>query len=203
MPLFVSTRWSVSAALLTLATACASTPRFATLARPPAEPRRAPGVALDLRFAAPTATEPRALVLTPPVDAREARRTVELFLDAVVREDVTAVTRLLAPGAVQQLGTNGETRSAADYWQRRLARLDYGAVRGEALYRPEHVRVVRANGEGAPGPKLEPRELAITLPLVTTHAGKVRLFGPELTFVVSETEGGPTLSRIIEDFQVL
>ncbi len=142
-------------------------------------------------------------MLTPPVDSREARRTVEQFLEAVVSEDVTTLTRLLAPGAVQQLGAGGEVRSAGDYWQKRLARLDYSTLRGEALFRPEAVRLLRAESPGPTGVRLEPRQVALTMPVVTTHAGKVRLFGPELTFVLSEDGERLTLARIIEDFQLL
>jgi hypothetical protein len=170
------------------------------------EPRRAPGISLDPQFAEPTTVEdePRTLVLTPPVDSREAKQVLSRFLEAVVNEDITTLTRLLAPGALQQLGSGGEVRAAGDYWQKRLARLDYAPLRGEPLFRPEEVRLVRA--ESLPGPgglRLEPRQIALTMPVLTTHSGKVRLFGPELTFVISENGDRLTLARIIEDFQLL
>jgi hypothetical protein len=199
--------WGRCAALLVVGTtACGGAPRYPTSTKLLEVPRRAPGVSIDPQFAAPTATgeEPRTLVLTPPVDSRAARRTVEQFLEAVVNEDPTTLSRLLAPGALQQVGVGGEVRSAGDYWQKRLARFDYAALRGEPLFRPEEVRLVRADAEpGLHGLRLEPRQVALSIPVITTHAGKMRLFGPSLTFVVTENGEQLTVTRIIEDFQLL
>jgi hypothetical protein len=130
---------------------------------------------------------------------------VSAFLDAVVNEDVGAVTKLFAPGAQQQLGDSGETRAAADYWQRRLARLDYGALRGEALFRPSEARLIRPEQASATTAalRLAPRQVALQVPFVTTHVGPARVFGPELTFVLQEDGDALTLARIVEDFQFL
>lgn len=194
-------------ALLLTELGCSSATHYPTSTRPPDEPRRPPGISLNPTFAAPSASDagPGFRVAVLPVDSERAKRTVEAFFDAVVSEDGATLLRFFAPGAQQQLGPNGEVRGAADYWQRRLARLDYGPLREKALFRPSDMRLLRPEQAARlPVPlRLEPRQVAVIVPLLTTHVGSARVFGSELTFVLQENGEALTLARIIEDFQFL
>lgn len=191
--------------------ACAGgPPRYETSLERPEAPRRPPGVSVERRFATPTSSDedPRIVVVTPPLEVEEAKRAVDAFLSAVQRKDARALEPLLEPGATQQLTSGRELRSAREFWQRRLARLDYGALPEGPLFRAREIQVRREEdtspplagesaGRGPAGP------LTLTVPLLVTHAGGTRLFGPSLTFVFTEVEGRLLIARILEDFQLL
>lgn len=188
----------------------AGPPDFPTSVRPPSSLRRPPGVALERRFVSPTpdTRDERTTVLVPPLDVTEARRLIDAFFAAVQAEDSRSLDRLFARGAVQQLSSGRELRSARDYWQRRFARLDYRSLT-PPLYRDDEVRVRRAEDAGEeftpdePGHPLRSGELSLTLQPLATHLQNVRVFGPELTFLVVEEEGRLVIARILEDFQLL
>lgn len=191
----------------------AAPPDYGTRLEPATAPRRPPGVALERPFAPPTLAshDERTDVLLPPLDVSQARSLLNAFLVAVLAEDAETLEALLAPGAVQQLSSGRDFRSARDYWRRRLARLDYDALAVTSLYRPQDVQVRRTDDATsflAPAdderhrPR-HPRELALTVRPLTTHAGNTRLFGPELTFVIVDDGDGLVIARILEDFQLL
>lgn len=193
---------------------CASSPPdYPTRLEPPGGPRRAPGVSIEPRFAAPTPAshDERKRVLAPPLDASQALELVEAFLRAVQREDATALDALLSPGAVQQLTSGRDFRSAREYWRRRLTRLNYDALPATSLFRPGDVQIRRADDApsfvgSASDSGYRPRaegEIALTVRPSTTHAGNVRLFGPELTFVIVDDGERLVIARILEDFQLL
>lgn len=200
----------LTAAGLMVAGCTAGPPDFPTSVQPPSAPRRPPGVALERPFVPPKSDtqDERTTVLVPPLDVMEARRLIDAFFAAVQTEDSRSLDRLFARGAVQQLPSGRELRSARDYWQRRFARLDYQALT-PPIYRGHEVRVQRAEdarqglATDEPNHPLKSDELSLTLQPLTTHLQNVRVFGPELTFLVVEEEGRLVIARILEDFQLL
>jgi len=105
----------------------------------------------------------------------------------------------------------GLLASARKYWRRRLTRLNYDALPATSLFRPGDVQIRRADDApsfvgSASDNGYRPRaegEIALTVRPSTTHAGNVRLFGPELTFVIVDDGERLVIARILEDFQLL
>jgi hypothetical protein len=183
------------------------------MTEPPARERRPPGVPLERSFAPTSAAshDERTRVLTPPLDVGQARGLVEAFFEAVRSENLRALEDLLAADATQQSNAGRELRGAREYWERRLARLDYEALPEGALFREQDIEIRRAEDDApadrpasdAEGASSGGAELALGVPLLITHAGTTRLFGPRLTFVFVERAGRLQIARILEDFQVL
>lgn len=193
---------------------CSKTPpRFPTTTERGTVARRPPGVPIERPFAPSTSAshDVRTRVLTPPLDVREAQRLVASFFRAVRTEDFRALEPLLTADAAQQSSAGRELRGAREYWQRRLARLDYGALPEGTLFREQDIEIRREDdeasgpprGDGASGGVPGQGELVLGVPVLITHAGAARLFGPRLTFVFVEQEGHLLITRILEDFQLL
>ncbi len=201
------------AALGASLSSCATHPaRFETSSSKPEKPRRPPAVFVDRSFALPEPDTRKSgdalVVLVPPVDSESAKQLVSDFFRALTSEDTGRLEALFAEGAMQQTPRGTESRAAQSYWERRLARLDYAVLSAQPLYRPSDVRVVRAGDlehlpeSERPPFSLESRELALSVPLVTTRAGKERVFGDELSFLIREESGELRIARIAEDFRL-
>lgn len=192
---------------------CASgPPRYPTSLQPPTAPRRPPGVSLDRPFATPTVQthDERLTVLVPPLDPVLGRQVVAAFFASVQAQDTQALGKTLAQHAVQQqMGGGKGYRDARDYWQRRFARLDYRALSNVSLYRPEDVDIRHTAKSPLPFPVGEEEPwsspggaLVLTVPLLTTHVGNTRLFGPFLSFTLVEENDQLVIARIAEEFQL-
>jgi hypothetical protein len=202
------TRWS-SLSSAALALACASRgPAFESVTTLPDEPRYPAGVEVERPTTLPDATargstQSGVLVLEAPIDPEQARATVNGFFRAMVEESGSGLDSVLSPQAVVQAGSRRE--SARTYYLGRFARLDYRAVRGEALFHEGDVELwERADGGSlriATAP-LEPgpHEVVVRVRVTASWVGRPRLFGDELVFRLAPRGAGFVIREVIEDF---
>jgi hypothetical protein len=202
------TRWS-SLSSAALALGCASSaPAFESVSTLPEGPRYPAGVEVERPTTLPEAvqsghTESGVLVLEAPLDPGQARATVRGFFRAMVEESPSGLDSVLAPQAIVQAGSRRE--AARSYYLGRFMRLDYRAVRGEALFHEGDVELwERAEAGGlrtSPTP-LEPgpHEVVIRVRVTASWVGRARLFGDELVFRLAPRGSGFVIREIVEDF---
>lgn len=186
--------------------ACASSAAFETATSLP-EPGLPAGATTDLAFELPPPartgqTQAGVLVLFSPLDAELGLAVVEEFFRAVTEESLEALVPLFEPEAVIQV--NAQRQAALPHFRGRFDMLDYSALGGEALYRPEDVSVYGPEGaesqKDARPPPFEPRtgELAIRVVVARGAPGRKRLFGDELAFRLRAVASGYVISEIVE-----
>lgn len=194
--------------------ACSSsskTPRFDTVSSFADEPRRPPGLAVDPaaelpRPAASGASEQGLLVLREPVDDEAAKETVRRFFRAVVSERSDELLSVIDESATVQTGAQGTRQSARSFWQMRLTRLDYGALAALAVYRETALETYRAKDAARLRPTralplaVSGDEVLIRAPIAQSHAGKTRLFGDEILFVLRPQNDAFRIASMLEDF---
>jgi hypothetical protein len=202
------TRWS-SLCSAGLALGCASSsPAFDSVATLPDEPRYPAGVDVERPTTLPEATssghtEAGVTVLEAPMDPGQARATVVAFFRAMVEESTSGLDSVLAPQAMVQAGSRRE--SARSYYVARFMRLDYRAVRGEALFHEADVelweRAERGPLRGSPAPLSPgPHEVIVRVRVTASWVGRPRLYGDELVFRLAPRGAGFVIREIIEDF---
>lgn len=187
--------------------AAAQPATFETASRLPDEERHPDGVAVDLPNARPetrsSATTGDAVVaLRTPLGVDAARRTVRAFFDAVLREDLTALTARLVPGAqVEDLHPSTgvakakptKRQEARSLWNQRFRKLAYEALESRVVYREADVETFRAGelDRQPPSmatltedarPSLTNDDLLLRVPIITPTVGSERLFGDEIFF---------------------
>jgi hypothetical protein len=202
------TRWSsLSSALLALA--CASGgPAFESVSTLPDDPRYPAGVEVERPTTLPDAansghTQSGVLVLEAPMDPGQARATVNGFFRAMVEESGSGLDSVLAPQAMVQAGSRRE--AARSYYLGRFTRLDYRAVRGEALFHDGDVELWERTDGGSlrtSPPPLEPgpHEVVVRVRVTASWIGRPRLFGDELVFRLAPRGAGFVIREVIEDF---
>jgi hypothetical protein len=202
------TRWS-SLSSAALAFGCASSvPAFESVTTLPDEPRYPAGVEVQRQTTLPEATrsghtQSGVLVLEAPMDPGQARAAVSGFFRAMVEESPSGLDSVLAPQAMVQAGSRRE--AARSYYLGRFMRLDYRAVRGEALFQEGDVELWERAPAGAvrssPTP-LEPgpHEVVIRVRVTASWVGRPRLFGDELVFRLAPRGAGFVIREIVEDF---
>lgn len=202
------TRWS-SLCSVALALGCATRgPAFETVTTLPDEPRYPAGVEVERPTTLPDPdasghSQSGVLVLKAPMDPGKARAAVRSFFRAMVEESTSGLDSVLAPQAMVQAGSRRE--SARSYYVGRLMRLDYRAVRGEALFHEGDLELwERTDGRshrGSPAP-LEPgqNEVVVRVRMTASWVGRPRLFGDELVFRLAPRGPGFVIREVIEDF---
>jgi hypothetical protein len=202
------TRWS---SLCSAGLALACTPRgaaFESVTTLPDEPRYPAGVDVERPTTLPSATasgytQSGLIVLESPMDPAQARATVSAFFRAMMEESVSGLDSVLAPQAMVQAGSRRE--AARGYYLSRFMRLDYRAVRGEALFHEGDVELWERSEGGAPRgvpTPLEPgpHEVVIRVRVTASWVGRPRLFGDELVFRLAPRGTGFVIREIAEDF---
>lgn len=185
---------------------CARDVPFETAASLPA-PGRPAGVTTDLSLELPppqraAGTRDGVVVLFAPLDPDLGLAVIEEFFRAVADESLEALVPLFDDDAVVQV--NAQRQAAVPHFRGRFEMLDYGALGGEAIYRPEDVTIFGPDGtesrkDARPSP-FEPRpgELAIRVIVARGAPGRKRLFGDELAFRLRAVSSGYVISEIIE-----
>jgi hypothetical protein len=202
------TRWS-SLSSAALAFGCASSvPAFESVTTLPEKPRYPAGVEVErpttLPDAAPSGhTQRGVVVLAAPLDPAQARAAVKGFFRAMVEESPSGLDAVLSPQAMVQAGSRRE--AARSYYLGRFMRLDYRAVRGEALFHDGDVELWERTAAGTPRsspPPLEPgpHEVVIRVRITASWVGRARLFGDELVFRLAPRGAGFVIREIVEDF---
>ncbi len=199
-----------------LAVACATSPAAAPTATASASAsaevkRLAPGVAVDPRAALPAAA-PRAnsdqglLVLSAPPDPETARATVRSFFDAVLREAVDEIDRLVGPDAWVETGS--QRQPVRGFWRARFAQLDYAVLAHDVVYRDSELETFRPAdlarmGEGQPTfIDAKPGDLVVRAKIRVSWAGRARLLGDELVFLLRPEADHFLITEIAEDFRL-
>jgi len=211
-----SERLSTAAAVVLLATACASSsraPRFETATTLSDEPRRALGVAVDPATELPHASaaadseEGLAVLATPP-DPAAAREVVRSFFRAIARGSYSDLENVVRDDAWVQAGAMTGRQKALQFWQLRLSRLDYTAQVGTTVYRDGELETYRAEDI----PKLKPpralgvaahgSDVVVRVPITSPRNGKTRLFGDEILFVLRPDGHRYQIAEMAEDFSL-
>lgn len=185
---------------------CARSATFETATSLP-EPGRPAGATTDLALELPPPartgqTNSGVVVLFSPLDQDLGLAVVEEFFRAVADESLEALVPLFDDEAVVQV--NAQRQAALAHFRSRFDMLDYSALGGEALYRPEDVSIYGPAGaesqkDNRPAP-FEPRtgELAIRVVVARGAPGRKRLFGDELVFRLRAVASGYVISEIVE-----
>lgn len=145
-------------------------------------------------------------VLAEPRPVWLAQRVVQQFFQAVVKEDLVALKRVLSPNA-QQLTSRQQSQRALDHWTRRLQRAEYGDLTADLIYSPTRVRAYDSEqspavaGEKDAHLMLRPGELLVVVPLSPAVAGSSR-FGKVIELALTEVAGEYTIRAIREDFEI-
>jgi hypothetical protein len=186
---------------------------FETATLAPAKSPRAPGVAVDPAPALPP-PQPNAsassglVVLTAPESEQADRALVETFFDAVTSRDAGRLERLFATGAKAKTGAKSTEVDAIDFWKSRLSRLDYSKLSGQSVYRRHAVEIYREpdlkvlGGDRQLPVNVTADQVAVRVPVHSPQTDKTRLFGDEIVFLLTPTEGGLRIVEVVEDFQL-
>ncbi len=188
-------------------------PRFPTVSELPDDPRRAPGVAVDPTLEPPppspeATTSEGLVVLKEPADPEAAREIVRAFFRAVTSASWDELQPLLNDEAWLQAGAMVGRQRAQSFWQMRLNRLDYGALAGTPIYRDSEMETYRADDLGRMRPPralnvaVQGEDVVVRVPIVSPRAGKTRLFGDEILFVLRPNAGRYSIIEMAEDFQL-
>jgi hypothetical protein len=204
--------WLMLSPLLAAGCSIHQAPPFETASRPPDEPRRPDGVAVDLEGSLPPAqatgsTESGLVPLKEPLDVSQAMQAVRTFFHAVSDEDLEAMRTVLASDAqLLPLGTGNGMR-VDRHWERRFRKLDYTALGGEPLYRESMVETYRYEDLDTPlaGRPLRPAamvpdDVLIRVPVTRTRFGIDRVFGDEILFVLRREARQFEIQTVYEDF---
>jgi hypothetical protein len=189
------------------AMACAAVvPAESGVASERVPPPRPPGIAIEpvLELPEPKASatpESGLVVLTEPIDTRPARRTVDDFFAAVVREDAEALERLFDRAAHVRTRPHGRAEPALTTWRRRLDRVDYTVLAPEVLYRSPEVEIhVESDGSGADrNLPIAPHgdQVLVRVPILAGNPS--HLLGSELVFLLGPSTGGYRIEEMYED----
>jgi hypothetical protein len=151
-------------------------------------------------------------VLQAPRDREAARRVVRDFFAAITEERAEALEALVSPLAWIHVGSHGGRQRAHSFWRGRFSSLDYTALGGQVPYRESSIQTynaeehARVEGTGAVlsphSSQMEPSQIVIRVPIALTQIGPNRLFGDEITFLLSPTDKGFIIHEMWEDFTV-
>ncbi len=161
----------------------------------PPLPRQPDGVFLDVPAARPAA---RAVAvaggvvsLTLPVSQPEVQALVRGYFRALVGGDAAAFRPLLASGARRL--EEGAAADLAPALEKRLQRVDYSHLSFESVAAYDELRVIPFEDapdalRGTQGTR--EGDVLVDVPMVVQRAGGVRVFGPEVLFVLRRADGG-------------
>jgi hypothetical protein len=210
-----SSKRSSLALLLAASTGCAGggAAGFDTVNALPEEPRRAPGVAVDPNLEPPPAaadatTSEGLVVLKEPADPEAARDIVREFFRAVASASFEKLEPLIGEESWLQAGAMMGRQRARDFWRQRMSRLDYAALGGSPIYRDSEMETYRAADLGRMRPPrtlnvgVQGQDVIVRVPIVSPRAGKTRLFGDEILFVLRPDQGRYSIIEMSEDFQL-
>jgi len=201
---------SLAALALSLSCAAARPSPSASNAEFPA-PRRAPGVPEQRSEVVPEPTRvgnsrEQWLALRAPMSSGLARETVRDFLSATVNEALERMDPLLTPQAFVDTGSGRQP--ARSFWQSRFTVLDYTELRGQLLFREADLETFRAEDLARlPAARkfaieLAADEIAVKVPIRVSWAGRARLFGDELLFVLQPAGTRYEIAQISEEFRL-
>jgi hypothetical protein len=190
--------------------------KFPAATKLPSDERKPDGVAVDLMSDPPpheasAATDEAVVTLRTPLGSEAALTSLREFFQAVLREDLFAVSQMLAPGALvsdPRGAAHARFHSLSDAWRQRFAKFDYSLLSGRVVYRDSDVRVYRAGDVGAlpydlraamAGEVLQQGDLVLRVPVVNHTIKNERLLGREMTFWLRREDSRFLIYRMAEE----
>ncbi len=213
-------RWGLLAALLTTACGPLGSADFPTQSALPDEERRPDGIAVDLA-SDPPPTRDRAesadelVALRAPLGVDAAHETLRVFFEAMVSEDIAAMSAVLEANAqVQDLRVIGTALPAptshgiANLWRQRFRKREYQRFASQLLYREADVITYRSGDLDALPvnvrylPEIaapEATDVVLRVPIITHTLNNERMLGDELFFWLRRDGSRYVIYRMAED----
>lgn len=197
--------------------ACAAAPPAAA---PDDDRRRPDGVSLDPPPALPAPVDGAlaadgVAALRTPIGTDAALTLLHAYARAIATEDVATMAALHTGDAAFVLVPPGQSArtfpGAASLWERRFARMDYGALAGAIVVREADATVRRVpvgeppqlpvspDDEGAPSPARDV-EVVVHAPVATSRAGGQSLLGSELVLYLRRVGDAWRVAAVVEDY---
>jgi hypothetical protein len=183
----------------------AAAPTFATATALPDRERHPDAIAVDLPPTEPPArtqgsTEQAVTTLRTPLGIDAAYAAVHAFFQAVIHEDMAALSALMQPGTQAQdlqgslpatVATRTQSQEARSWWTQRFRKHEYAELASKLIYRDRDIETYRATDLGAlpaevrpsadvPGPAVTELDVVLRVPIVTHSLRSERLLGDEL-----------------------
>ncbi len=190
--------------------------QFPTANALPDDDRRPDGIAVDRTSEPPPSqsraeTEENIVTLRTPLGSQVALQTVRSFFDAMIGEDVSALSLIVMPNAM-----NEDTRSASrkrslsilNMWSERFRKREYQKLATQLIYREADVMIYRS-GQLAALPLAArlrtsarttggANDLVLRVPIITHTVKNERLLGDEVFFWLERREGSFVIAQTAE-----
>ena len=183
--------------LLLACVSCAGSGGFETATEMPKAPRRPDGVVLEPTPALPIASDRAAangiVALREPLADKDVEEVVRAYIRGFEREDVDALTQLLAQEA-SPLGRAGNKHQLTDLWRTKIKNFEYQKLAGVEVARVAQIEKFTYDAIGASGgpprpTEMRPGDLYIRVPIATPRIGSDQLFGDILVLLLRREDG--------------
>ena len=183
--------------LLLACVSCAGSGGFETATEMPKAPRRPDGVVLEPTPALPIASDRAAangiVALREPLADKDVEEVVRAYIRGFEREDVDALTQLLAQEA-SPLGRAGNKHQLTDLWRTKIKNFEYQKLAGVEVARVAQIEKFTYDAIGASGgpprpTEMRPGDLYIRVPIATPRVGSDQLFGDILVLLLRREDG--------------
>ena len=180
------------------------------------EERRAAGIAVDLTSPPPpsqdrAATQDTIVALRAPLGLEAAHDTVGHFFEAVVAEDISALSDLVQNETQVQdtrSSPSAKVHPATTLWRQRFQKREYQAMAGQLVYRNADVGTYRGDQiEELPlairylssNDDVRPNDLVLHVPIITHSLRSERLFGDDIFFWLRRRGSRYVIYRMAEE----
>ena len=176
---------------------CVGSGGFETATEMPKAPRRPDGVVLEPAPALPVASDRAAangiVALREPLADKDVEDVVRAYIRGFEREDVDALTQLLAQEAAP-LGRAGNKHQLTDLWRTKIKNFEYQKLAGVEVARVAQIEKFTYETLGASGApprptEMRPGDLYIRVPIATPRVGSDQLFGDILVLLLRREDG--------------
>lgn len=163
----------------------------------PRTPRRPDGVVLEPAAALPPpsdrATASGIVALREPLADKDVEDVVRAYVRGFEREDVDALTQLLAQDA-SPLGRAGAKAQLVDLWRTKIKNFEYQKLAGVEVARVAQIEKHSYETMSVPGGPVRPTEmrpgdLYVRVPIATPRVGNDQLFGDVLVLLLRREDG--------------
>ncbi len=176
---------------------CAGSGILETATEMPKAPRRPDGVVLEPAPAMPTASDRASatgiVALREPLADKDVEDVVRAYIRGFEREDVDALTQLLAQEA-SPLGRTGNRTQLIDLWRTKIKNFEYQKLAGVEVARIAQIEkfsfdILGASGAPPRPTEMRPGDLYVRVPIATPRVGSDQLFGDILVLLLRREDG--------------
>ena len=193
--------------LIALLAACGAE-AIPTAAEMPIEPRHPDGVVLEPPPAIPDAgdlaTARGVVALREPLSDDAVKKTIHAYFIAFVKEDRTAIEKLLTEDIVElgSQGRNGKDALAAE-WKARVSSLEYGRLEGSTVEDLDNIERYHYGDLGGAGrdsrpPEMRPSDLLVKVRVLEARVAGERYFGDTIIFLLRRDSADYKIAGIEE-----